>query len=107
MAISLLPPSAVSATATGRATRTAASPDRKSAKPNGLLKPACIAWAGDALIDTASASPDERDDCITAPWACLSNMMTRFGLKSGCNDCSASRLVHAQPSESVLKKPQP
>ena len=75
-------------------------------KPNELLKPACIAWAGDALIDTARASPDDRCSCITAPCACLSNMMTSDGSKSGCSDCSAMRLVQAKLSEAALKKPK-
>ena len=61
--------SAVSATATGRATRTAASPERKSAKPNGLLK---LAWTvrDDASIDTESPSPDIRVH-LRQPALCL------------------------------------
>ena len=106
MAVWSLWASAVSATATGRATRTAVSPDRKSAKPNGLLRSAWIAVAGEAPTDTASASPDVTCASASPPWACLSNMITKAGSKSACSDCSAIRLVQAKLADSGLKKPK-
>ena len=92
--------------ATAAATRTAVSPDRKSAKPNGLVRLAWIAWAGDAPIDTANASPDDACAAASPPCACLSNMITSAGSKSACSDCSAIRLVQAKASGTGLKKPK-
>src|SRR5260370_5370880 len=106
MAVWSFAPSAVSATATGRATRTAPSPDRKSAKPNGLLKVPWIACATEVLIDIAKAPPVEKFACATAPCACLSNRVTRLGSKPGCSDCSANWLVQAKLPDAALKKPK-
>src|ERR1700730_17570974 len=106
MAVWSLAPSAVSATATGRATRTAPSPDRKSAKQNGLLKVPWIAWAGEVLTDTARASPVENCTCAAAACACLSKRITRFGSKARGSACSANWLVQAKLPDAVLKKPK-
>src|SRR5260370_37010842 len=107
MAVWSFAPSAVSATATGRATRTAPSPDRKSAKPNGLLKVPWIACATEVLIDSAKAPPVEKFACATAPCACLSNRGTRLGSKPGCSDCSANWLAQAKPPDAALQQPNP
>ena len=50
-------PPTVSATATGRATRSASPPAKKSAKPNGALRLAWLAQPAAPSIDTATPSP--------------------------------------------------
>ena len=104
MAVTSLAPPAVSATATGRATRTAAVSVTKSAKPKSLVSRPWIARADEPSTDTETLSPAATTVWPIQPWAYLSNMRTRLGSKSDCSDCCASRMVQAKLPEAPLVK---